>query len=70
MVMPMCSDGGESDMFREVKWDLAKYEEGCMKTFGVKPQPDLVLKLYGGKDISKHSNIIFRCVLYYSGTSI
>ena len=59
MVMPMCSDG-VTDMFREHKWDLAQYEEGCMKQFGVKPQPDLVLKLYGGKDIANHSNIIFR----------
>lgn len=64
MVMPMCSDG-VTDMFRETKWDLAKYEEGCMKTFGVKPQPDLVLKLYGGKNIAKHSKIIFRCMPNY-----
>ena len=59
MIMPMCSDGMH-DMFRVHKWNLTEYEKGCMATYGVKPQPDLVLKLYGGKDIANDSNIIFR----------
>ena len=59
MVMPMCSNG-VYDMFSKHDWNLTAYEEGCMQQFGVKPQPDLIKKLYGGKDIGGHSNIIFR----------
>lgn len=67
--MPMCSDGLK-DMFRPNPWDLKKYEEGCKKSYGVTPQPYLVEVLYGGKNISSHSNIIFRCLSHAHTTAI
>ena len=57
--MPMCSDGVH-DMFMNNTWNFTAYEEGCMKSFGVRPDPYHVERMYGGKDISSHSNIIFR----------
>ena len=59
MVMPMCSDGVH-DMFMNNSWNMAAYEEDCMKLFGVKPDPYRVESIYGGRDINAHSNIIFR----------
>ena len=32
----------------------------CQKEYGVKPDPYWVETVYGGKDISMHSNIVFR----------
>ena len=57
--MPMCSDG-VTDMFWPEPWDLKAIEEDCMKKYGVPPQPYHIEMLYGGKNISSHSNIIFR----------
>ena len=59
MVMPMCSDGVE-DMFPPNPWNLTAYIEGCQKEFGVTPQPYYIQTMYGGKEISSHTNIIFR----------
>uniref|UniRef100_A0A8D0BQC7 Lysosomal Pro-X carboxypeptidase n=1 Tax=Salvator merianae TaxID=96440 RepID=A0A8D0BQC7_SALMN len=58
MVMPLCSDG-ISDMFEPQKWDLHAYSEECFNTWGVKPRALWIPTLYGGKNISAHSNIIF-----------
>ncbi|XP_059489332.1 lysosomal Pro-X carboxypeptidase [Neocloeon triangulifer] len=60
MVMPVCSDG-VNDMFEAKPWDLNKYSADCTKKFAwVKPQPDLVAKRYGGREMAKlSSNIIF-----------
>nr|XP_028581795.1 lysosomal Pro-X carboxypeptidase [Podarcis muralis] len=58
MVMPMCSDG-INDMFEPENWDLKTYSDECFKTWGVRPRPDWISTLYGGKNISAHSNIIF-----------
>jgi lysosomal Pro-X carboxypeptidase len=58
MVMPMCSDGVR-DMFEAQEWDLEGIKRECLKKFGVTPQPFLVEKLYGGKDLGSISNIIF-----------
>ena len=59
MVMPMCSDG-VTDMFTKQPWDLEAYESDCMKTYGLKPQPDLIKTVFGGRNIKAYSNIIFR----------
>ena len=59
MIMPMCSDG-VSDMFRPEPWNLTAYAEDCKKTYDVTIQPDLIQTMYGGKNITAHSNIIFR----------
>lgn len=61
MVMPMCSDGVK-DMLYPNPWNFTAYVEGCKEEFGVTPQPYLIETVYGGKNISSHSNIIFRSV--------
>ncbi len=59
MIMPMCSDGLQ-DMFPPMPWNITAYAEQCKATYGVSIQPYLIETLYGGKNISSHSNIIFR----------
>ena len=59
--MPMCSDGVK-DMFPVRPWNLTAYAEQCKAAYGVDIQPYLIEKVYGGKNISSHSNIIFRSV--------
>lgn len=63
MIMPECSDG-VTDMLRPEPWNLTAYGEYCKATFGVTIQPHLIETVYGGKNISAHSNIIFRCLKY------
>lgn len=58
MVMPMCTDG-VNDMFEPQKWDFDVLSEECFRLWGVRPRPSWVLSMYGGKNISSHSNIIF-----------
>lgn len=52
MVMPMCSNGGENDMFYENKWDLKTYSEDCFKKFGVRPRPQAAVTYYGDKTLT------------------
>lgn len=59
MVMPICSDG-VTDMFEKLEWDFEKNSKDCFSMFKVKPDPYLVEKAYGGKNINGASNIIFR----------
>ena len=59
MVMPQCSDG-ITDMLRPQPWNFTGYRDVCMARYGVTVEPYLIETLYGGKDISAHSNIIFR----------
>ena len=61
MIMPMCSDGVH-DMFPVNPWNITAYGEMCLANYGVKIQPYTIEAQYGGKDISEHSNIIFRSV--------
>ncbi|NXI68716.1 PCP carboxypeptidase, partial [Anseranas semipalmata] len=58
MVMPMCTDG-VNDMFEPQKWDFDALSEECFRLWGVRPRPSWILSMYGGKNISSHSNIIF-----------
>ena len=58
MVMPMCSDG-VNDIFENQPWDLDAYTEKCMKKWKVKPRPMMVPLIYGGKNITASSNIVF-----------
>lgn len=57
--MPMCTDG-VNDMFEPQKWDFDALSEECYKLWGVRPRPSWILSMYGGKNISSHSNIVFR----------
>ncbi|NXF03459.1 PCP carboxypeptidase, partial [Smithornis capensis] len=58
MVMPLCTDGVH-DMFEPQKWDFDAFSEECYRLWGVRPRPSWILSMYGGKNISSHSNIIF-----------
>ncbi|XP_067890018.1 lysosomal Pro-X carboxypeptidase isoform X1 [Heterodontus francisci] len=58
MVMPSCSDG-VNDMFEPVPWDFQLFSDNCKKDWGLRPRPDWITTVYGGKNISSHSNIVF-----------
>ncbi|XP_065278568.1 lysosomal Pro-X carboxypeptidase [Emys orbicularis] len=58
MVMPMCTDG-VNDMFETRKWNFHVFSEECFKLWKVRPRPHWIPSVYGGKNISSHSNIIF-----------
>lgn len=58
MVMPMCSDG-VNDMFEIQPWNLEKYAERCQKKWKVSPRPLMAPLIYGGKNITSSSNIVF-----------
>ncbi|ERE79438.1 lysosomal Pro-X carboxypeptidase-like protein [Cricetulus griseus] len=58
LVMPICSNGVD-DMFESYIWDFDKFSNDCFNQWGVKPRLNWIITLYGGKNISSHSNIIF-----------
>ncbi|XP_008842416.1 lysosomal Pro-X carboxypeptidase isoform X2 [Nannospalax galili] len=58
MVMPFCTNGID-DMFEPFHWDLKIFSDNCFNQWGVKPRPFWITTLYGGKNISSHSNIVF-----------
>ncbi|XP_037232844.1 lysosomal Pro-X carboxypeptidase isoform X1 [Falco biarmicus] len=58
MVMPMCTDG-VNDMFEPQKWDFDAFSDQCYRFWGVRPRPSWILSMYGGKNISSYSNIVF-----------
>jgi len=60
MIMPMCTNGGEDDIFEAYPWDFESYAEYCENRYDVKPTTDDVEKQYGGKNLKAASNIIFR----------
>ncbi|KAL4144176.1 hypothetical protein QTP88_006399 [Uroleucon formosanum] len=59
MIMPLCTKGGEDDIFEAYPWDFEGYVEYCENRYGVKPTTDDVEKQYGGKNLKAASNIIF-----------
>ena len=59
MVMPLCTDGVQ-DMFEPQAWDFQAFSDECQALFGVRPRASWAETLYGGKELSAHSNIIFR----------
>ncbi|XP_006098535.1 lysosomal Pro-X carboxypeptidase isoform X1 [Myotis lucifugus] len=58
IVMPFCTNGID-DMFEPHPWDLKAFSDECFKQWGVKPRPSWITSMYGGKNISSHTNIIF-----------
>ncbi|XP_051843179.1 lysosomal Pro-X carboxypeptidase [Antechinus flavipes] len=58
MVMPICATG-ISDMFEPQAWDFVAYSDQCFQEWGVRPRPLWIPTVFGGKNISSHSNIIF-----------
>lgn len=58
MVMPFCSDG-VGDMFEPQTWNFEAFSDDCYKQWGIRPRPKWITSMYGGKNISAASNIIF-----------
>ncbi|XP_075707502.1 lysosomal Pro-X carboxypeptidase [Rhinoderma darwinii] len=58
MVMPFCSDG-VTDMFEPQTWNFEAFSDECYKQWGIRPRPEWITSMYGGKNISAASNIIF-----------
>ncbi|XP_075858470.1 lysosomal Pro-X carboxypeptidase isoform X2 [Microcebus murinus] len=58
MVMPFCTNGID-DMFEPRLWDLKEFSDDCFNHWGVRPRPSWISTLYGGKNISSHTNIVF-----------
>lgn len=58
MVMPFCSNGID-DMFEPHSWNLKQFSDDCFKQWHVRPRPSWIPTMYGGKNISSHTNIIF-----------
>lgn len=58
--MPLCTNGGEDDIFEPNPWDFERYAEYCENQYDIKPTTDDVEKQYGGKNLKAASNIIFR----------
>ncbi|ROT76904.1 hypothetical protein C7M84_004489 [Penaeus vannamei] len=58
MVMPFCYDG-VNDFFEPADWNFEEYAENCHQKWGVYPRPMMAPKIYGGKELSAASNIVF-----------
>ncbi|XP_016408296.1 lysosomal Pro-X carboxypeptidase-like [Sinocyclocheilus rhinocerous] len=58
MVMPICTDG-VADMFEPQPWNFQAFSDECYNQFRVRPREDWAEIVYGGRNISAHSNIIF-----------
>lgn len=63
MVMPMCTDG-VNDMFEPAEWNFKDYNNTCFKKYSVSPQPYMVCRQYGCKNLSTVTNINFRYVKF------
>lgn len=59
MVQPMCQTG-TTDMFEPQPWNFTAFSESCYEQWNVKPDPTTSYIMYGGKNITASSNIIFR----------
>jgi lysosomal Pro-X carboxypeptidase len=58
MVLPVCSNG-VTDMFEDNPWNVSALTETCLKNWKVSPELYKAEYMYGGKNISTASNIIF-----------
>ena len=46
--------------FPPSQWNMSKVIEDCEQTYNITPKPSWVETLYGGKNITSASNIVFR----------
>uniref|UniRef100_A0A2K6R930 Lysosomal Pro-X carboxypeptidase n=1 Tax=Rhinopithecus roxellana TaxID=61622 RepID=A0A2K6R930_RHIRO len=58
VVMPFCTNGVD-DMFEPHSWNLKELSDECFEQWGVRPRPSWITTMYGGKNISSHTNIVF-----------
>lgn len=59
MIMPMCSDN-VNDMYDVVPWSFSNFKDNCQRKWGVTPQAEKAVQMFGGIHINASSNIIFR----------
>lgn len=60
MIMPLCTNGGEDDIFEANPWNFESYADYCEAQYDFRPNVDDVEKQYGGKNLDTASNIVFR----------
>ena len=60
MVMPICFNGGTSDMFEPQLWNETAIAKGCQDKWKVTPRPNMADIMYGAKKLEAASNIVFR----------
>jgi len=58
MVLPVCSNG-VTDMFENNPWNFTKYSQNCYKQYGVYSEYEKAIMMFGGRDITTATNIIF-----------
>lgn len=58
MVMPVCSNG-KDDVFPVNPWNLSNVAKDCYRKWNVYPEAFKAVTLFGGKNISTLSNVIF-----------
>lgn len=58
MLLPVCSNG-VTDMFENNPWNVTSVTQDCLKNWKVSPELYKAEIMYGGKNISTASNIIF-----------
>lgn len=58
MVMPMCYDG-KRDFFEPTPWSLEQYAKECKNTWETEIEPFKMEIIYGGRQLSDASNIVF-----------
>ncbi|RWS02071.1 lysosomal Pro-X carboxypeptidase-like protein [Dinothrombium tinctorium] len=58
IIIPKCSDG-INDMFFEKTWNLTKIKTDCMNRWKIIPRAQKIQLLFGGRNLSAASNIVF-----------
>jgi lysosomal Pro-X carboxypeptidase len=58
MVLPVCSNG-ITDMFENNPWNFTEYSQNCHKQYGIYSELEKAIMMFGGRDITTATNIIF-----------
>ena len=58
MVLPICADGKDDMMFPN-PWNLTDFASNCLRDWSVEPEIHKAYEMFGGRNITAASNIIF-----------
>ena len=58
MVLPMCTNG-ITDMMESDPWDFQSFSDECFDKYGVRPDYDKAITMFGGFEIKSVTNVIF-----------
>lgn len=53
----MCSTSAE--MFEEKQWDFDQFSDACFEKWGTRPNAQLPILEYGGRNLDGYSNVVF-----------